>query len=259
MGRWTTRTSSPPPAASFEGVEAVCFDLDQTLVDALGAWRRGFIEAIALAAARLPALREQDPGALHDERFRPLVMAAFSGGDGDWDSRFVDEAFTQLLAEYGDPRATVVPDTVAAYHAAWPRHTHLFADALPALDALDGRYRLALITNGAAREQRLKIEQHGLAQRFGVILVSREVGIRKPDPAIFHQALAALGAPPERAVHIGDSLEHDVAGAQAAGVRSIWLNRGAASPDLPHPPPDAVLQDLTALPQLLGLPRASCG
>lgn len=245
----------------FEDTEAVCFDLDQTLVDALGSWRLAFIEAIGLAAEQLPALRTEDPGLLHDERFRPLVQQAFGRGDGDWDSRFVDEAFAWLLAGYGagDAAHGVVPRVVAAYHDAWPRHTRLFDDVLPVLEALQGRFRLALITNGAAREQRLKIERHGLDRWFDVILVSREVGVRKPHPAIFQQALATLAVAPERAVHIGDSLEHDVAGARSAGMLAVWLNREGAGRDPSSPAPAAVLPGLDELPRLLGRAPVSRG
>ena len=55
----------------------------------------------------------------------------------------------------------------------------------------------------------------------------------KPEPAIFVHALSQLGVDADRAVMIGDSLERDVDGAAAVGIRGIWLNRaGEASPSL---------------------------
>jgi putative hydrolase of the HAD superfamily len=55
--------------------------------------------------------------------------------------------------------------------------------------------------------------------------VGGEFACGKPAPAIFHAALEAAGCRPDQAVHIGDSLTHDIAGAQGVGIRSIWLNR----------------------------------
>ena len=57
---------------------------------------------------------------------------------------------------------------------------------------------------------------------FDEIVVSAEEGVEKPDPAIFHRAFERLGVRPEDAVHVGDSEEHDVAGARAAGCMGWW-------------------------------------
>ena len=59
---------------------------------------------------------------------------------------------------------------------------------------------------------------------------SAAVGAAKPDPAIFTAALERAGARPEDAVHVGDSLEKDVAGARAAGIRPVLLCRDGDPP-----------------------------
>lgn len=61
------------------------------------------------------------------------------------------------------------------------------------------------------------LERLGVADRFATIVTAAEAGVQKPDPAIFHLALARLGVPPERALHIGDA-EADREGAFAAGL-----------------------------------------
>ena len=61
-------------------------------------------------------------------------------------------------------------------------------------------------------------------------MVSEEAGVAKPDPRIFAIALERLGADPAEAVMIGDSWVNDIAGAAAAGVRSIWFNRSDLAP-----------------------------
>jgi putative hydrolase of the HAD superfamily len=63
------------------------------------------------------------------------------------------------------------------------------------------------------------LERHGLREAFDVVVVSAEVGARKPDPAPFRFALDQLGVEPGRALHVGDHRPHDEAGARAAGMR----------------------------------------
>jgi len=75
------------------------------------------------------------------------------------------------------------------------------------------------------------LEQTGLAPLLDGVLTSAEVGSAKPDGAIFARGLALAGAEPHEAIHVGDSAEHDVAGARAAGIEPLLVVRdGAATP-----------------------------
>jgi putative hydrolase of the HAD superfamily len=62
------------------------------------------------------------------------------------------------------------------------------------------------------------------------ILTSAEAGVRKPAPAIFAQALAIVDAVPADAIHVGDSLDEDVAGARAAGIEPVLVRRHGGDP-----------------------------
>jgi putative hydrolase of the HAD superfamily len=76
------------------------------------------------------------------------------------------------------------------------------------------------------------LERTGLRPLVDAVVISAELGVAKPDPAIFRAALDRLGAVADGAVHVGDSLEHDVAGARAAGLEAVLVARnGAAAPD----------------------------
>ena len=82
------------------------------------------------------------------------------------------------------------------------------------------------------------------------MVISGEFGRAKPDPAIFHEALRLAAASPDEAVFIGDAPEFDIAGAQAAGIRSIWMNRAGQAWAGAARPPDreiAALSDLIPL------------
>ncbi len=91
----------------------------------------------------------------------------------------------------------------------------------------------------------------GLEGMVDGVVTSAQVGSPKPDRAIFEAALALAGVAPDRAVHVGDSIEHDVRGALAAGIRPVLLSRENAEPDGP-PPGVPTITSLAELSPLLG-------
>ncbi|MFV8754932.1 HAD family hydrolase [Nannocystaceae bacterium ST9] len=100
----------------------------------------------------------------------------------------------------------------------------------------DGGLRLGVVSNGGP-SQRRKLERARLPlECFTAIVISGEVGLAKPDPRIFALALARLELSAGEVMMIGDSPEHDIAGAHAAGLASGWIARGRSWPaalDLP--------------------------
>lgn len=122
------------------------------------------------------------------------------------------------------------------------------------LDQLRGRYWLGMITNGAPDLQRLKLDGTGLRAYFDPLVVSGDLGVGKPEAAIFATALDRAGVAPEEAVMIGDSWYRDVLGAIGAGMRAVWINPvGAPALELPLGAPGVlVAEDLRALPGLIG-------
>ena len=98
------------------------------------------------------------------------------------------------------------------------------------------------------------IAHHGLA--FAAVVCSEEVGAYKPAPAMFARALAALALGPHEVLHIGDSLRCDVAGARAAGIRTVWINRHER-PAVEEATADLVVGDLGELLECAaaGIPR----
>ena len=81
---------------------------------------------------------------------------------------------------------------------------------------------VALVSNWDVRLRGL-LDELGLLDRFQEVIISAEVGIEKPDPAIFEHALQRLGRAPERAVHVGDTWNDDILGARKFGMKAIWL------------------------------------
>jgi len=102
-----------------------------------------------------------------------------------------------------------------------------FEDVLPALTRLGQSLPLGVITNGNA-----DLEAIGLHHHFQFILASARFGRAKPDPSIFLAACEAMRVRPEEAVYVGDDLRLDVEGAQKAGLRAVWMNRGGSDAHL---------------------------
>lgn len=101
-----------------------------------------------------------------------------------------------------------------------------YPDAAPALEALAGRgMRLVCVSNWDVSLSEV-LARCGLADAFDGVVTSAGSGARKPDPAIFGAALELAGCSADEALHVGDTLEEDVAGAGAAGIRAILLDRG---------------------------------
>lgn len=94
------------------------------------------------------------------------------------------------------------------------------------LRKLHGRYKLGVVSNFAIPECVIKLlERQGLEKLFDVIIVSGAVNRRKPHPEIYQKALQALKVAPEETVFVGDTVDADVQGAKAAGMKTIYIER----------------------------------
>jgi putative hydrolase of the HAD superfamily len=110
-------------------------------------------------------------------------------------------------------------------------------------------HRLGLLTNGLSCLQREKIHGAGLEPYFDAVCVSGDLGVGKPDRHPFRHLLDRLGSSPERAAMVGDNPERDVAGAQASGLRGIWLDRGDRRP-VEGVTPDLIIKSLEEVLEL---------
>lgn len=105
-----------------------------------------------------------------------------------------------------------------------PLKTHLFPYVHETLSYLGSKYGLSLITNGFTEVQHVKIANCGLRDYFTHVLVSEQIGFKKPHPAIFHHAAALSRVLPEDCVMVGDNLEADVLGAIEAGMQACLFD-----------------------------------
>lgn len=182
-----------------------------------------------------PAYLTRHPGTPEEEvrrgiramiqmEFRRRQEAGDWVGTYDWDS---------IIATVGRELGyTGAPMAVAALvrHYCTPEHVAALPGAHTCLAALRAAgHTLKVLTNGFATYQEPVLETLGLTGFFASILTPDRCGSAKPQPDFF----AAAGPPP--ALHVGDTLVHDICGARAAGFTAVWL-----PPDLP-----AALQDIS--------------
>ncbi len=131
---------------------------------------------------------------------------------------------------------------------AW-EHAHnfdIYEDVLPTFADLRGRGLLIGLVSNTGRDLEAFVRHHGL--EVDAAVSSGAHGKTKPHPAIFETALERLGVAAATAVMVGDSVEDDVEGARAAGMRGVLLDREDRYPEI-----EEKLTDLLALPAALGL------
>lgn len=111
------------------------------------------------------------------------------------------------------------------------------AGAVDLLNALKGRVKMGIITNGFTALQQARLERTGFLGVFDLLVISEQVGYAKPHPAIFDYALTQMGNPArERVLMVGDNPDSDILGGINAGLATCWLNAdNRAQPEGIHP------------------------
>jgi putative hydrolase of the HAD superfamily len=212
-------------------VRAVLCDLDDTLFDHTHASRCAVSE-LHRSVPDFSCWSPDEFTSRHREMLETLHLEVLAGRLSISDARI--ERFKRLLiaAEVAEPDR-VAPECARTYRLAYETSWRTVPGAAPLLASLSARgIRTAVVTNNLASEQRSKLQRCGLSGYVDELVTSEEVGVQKPDERIFRVALERVGATAEEAVMIGDAWSTDIAGARAAGVRPIWLNRsGGRSPD----------------------------
>lgn len=216
-------------------IDAICFDLDDTLCT-----HRRSPQSVLELAFEDAGVSPLFPASDYYDRFEAYLEESTDVVD------LRERCFGDLAVEAGADRAT--GEAVArAYTAERVSHdVELLAGAREAIDRFAEEHRLALVTNGSPEMQRRKLETVGLEDDFETVVYAGYDAPAKPAPEPFEIALEALETTPDRAVHVGNSLSSDVAGARAAGLRSVWVPNGdgVATTD---PEPDYTLESLSEL------------
>ncbi|GEQ85615.1 noncanonical pyrimidine nucleotidase, YjjG family protein [Patiriisocius marinistellae] len=133
----------------------------------------------------------------------------------------LQDTFEKLSLTYGLEIIDALSD---GYIDELPGNNYLFDGAIELLEYLKNKYTLHIITNGFAEVQNIKMERSNLAPYFKTITSSEEVGVKKPNPIVFHTALEKTNAAPETSIMIGDTFDADILGAESVGMDTIFYN-----------------------------------
>jgi HAD superfamily hydrolase (TIGR01662 family) len=192
-------------------------------------------------------------------RFTSRVSKFSAGSDPDFIEITSANFLRTLLAEAGYPS---LPDetirrALKAKFAITQERWLLEEDTISTLKALKEQgLHLGLVSNaGDAHDVDALVDKHCLRPYFEQVIISANVGVRKPNPQIFKLALDYFKAAPETTAMVGDTLGADILGARNAGIASVWITRRAnRSDNRAHEDtiqPDAVITRLSELPPLL--------
>lgn len=220
------------PDLDFDRFDALTFDCYGTLID----WETGILaglrtileprgvtvddEALLEAFARHEAALEAGPY----RRYRDVLAGAARG------------VSAELAVEPSDAEVDCFADTVGD----WPA----FPDTPAALARLAGRYRLGVITN--CDDDLFAASNRRLGVTFDWIVTAEQARSYKPDPHNFELALARIGLPRERILHVAQSLYHDHVPARRLGLATAWIDRRRDKPGFGATPPAEATPDLVA-------------
>lgn len=128
------------------------------------------------------------------------------------------------------------------------------AERVAAVRRIAPHFRLGLLSNfDDSQSGREVLADTGVADLFEAVIISAEVGIRKPNQLIYRRMLEMLGLEPHQVLFVGDTPREDVWGPREAGMRTAWVSKGAPSVPEGIPQPDFIIADLSELPAILGL------
>lgn len=235
--------------------QAVLFDLDDTLLwddrsvkEAFQATCQAGSDASGVDPNALEEAVRREARALYEsyETFPFTKMIGINPFEGMWAPFLEGEqpefrkleslapgyrkaAWTQGLLALGVDNEQLGAELAERFPAERRARPIVYEETFRVLDALKGKYKLLLLTNGSPDLQREKLA--GVPQiipYFDHIIISGEFGEGKPAASIFKHALERLGIEPDHGIMVGDKLTTDILGANTIGMTSVWINRHGA-------------------------------
>ena len=231
------------------GYLAVLFDVDETLYDRTKAQPLILRHIMAQLPELFAGQAEEKVVAAYERSDQLTAEHVLTSGS----IRATRNRRTRIfLEEFGLDSDAAVEAVTEQYVAAYRCVNTPIDGAVKVVEACVRHLRVAVISNAFSDVQYHKLESIGLSrQTFEFVLLSEDIGIRKPDPAIFLKGCQLLEIEPGQALYVGDSFRNDVIGAAAAGMDSCWFN-----PEAEPPPEGASVRpeyEIRALTQLLPL------
>jgi FMN hydrolase / 5-amino-6-(5-phospho-D-ribitylamino)uracil phosphatase len=225
-----------------QNIRAITFDLDDTL------WEIGPV--IRRAEALLWQWLEENYPRI-PLRWEPQALVELRRSMFDefpdmvHDFRFMRKTMLERIALESGYSADLVESAIGIFDAA-RNEVELYPEVLSELKWFAERFVVIAITNGNAN-----LHTIGIADLFDDIVTSVNVGVAKPARPIFDAAVRRAGVAPQETLHVGDHAESDIQGARDAGMRTVWVNRTSAEWPDHLDAPDATVDDISGVRELL--------
>ena len=192
------------------------------------------------------------------ERFQEAYVKArdelYVKADADLEEPHFNLRVSETLKSFGynhNVSSPIVKTATSEFCDEFMTFVYLDKDAETLLQRLHGKYKLGIISNFAIPECVEKLlKDHRLYGLFDAVVVSAAVNKRKPSPEIFKSTLLALGVSAAETVFVGDTLDSDVEGAKAVGMKSVYIQRRVEK-ELKNVHPDVIIKNLSELPLVL--------
>jgi putative hydrolase of the HAD superfamily len=230
-----------------KNIKAVLFDIDDTLFDRSKA-QSIILDLIVKKFPQVFQSLEIDrilEAFIESDRVTVESFNAGAPSEGLRDVR--SQHFLRLLGISEDYAAAITEMYVREY----PSVIAPVDGAVPLVKESSRRFKVGVVSNGLPDVQYRKLDTLGLRDVFTCIVLSEEIGIRKPDPRIFHRAADLLQVQPSECLYVGDSYDSDIVGAKAAGMSTCWLSRNASYPENTIIHTDYVVSHLEELNRIL--------
>jgi putative hydrolase of the HAD superfamily len=200
-------------------VEAMCFDLDDTLVQTTY-----FNDQSLNAVIKVLSDRHVSLGISEDEARKLVLQIKIQHGAS------YGKLFEELKAALAIDDEKVLTELTMAYDRFEDASLRLFSGAIELLKQLiQNRVKLCVVTNGDAYRQWKKMIATGIADLFDCVVISETAGVSKPDPRIFQTAISLLDSDPSETAFVGDRPDLDIKGARQAGMYTVRVLQGRAA------------------------------
>ena len=232
--------TTPKQAPDLSTIKTISFDGDGTLWDFESAMHSAL--ELTLTQLRLLAKNDKTQQLTVQKMIAIRDFVASELGEATVPLEQIRyAAFVKTLEYVGSPSMAIARELHQLYLEARTAGIKPYSDVPAALEELKSRYKIGMISNGNTLPETV-----GMPDIFQFTVFANDYGFAKPDPRIFEFALARSGSRPEHVLHVGDSLESDVHGANTSGLHSAWLNRDAMTNDTDIRP-DLEIIDFTEL------------
>ncbi|WP_329003654.1 HAD family hydrolase [Kribbella sp. NBC_00709] len=204
-------------------MKAIIFDLDNTLFDHTGCAVRGLRSWLTELGITPTDELIAEWFVIEEDQFNRFLSGELTH-QGQRRGRL--RTFLPVLGRPVPSTDAELDEVFTGYLQQYQANWIAYPDARPALEVARGNgWRIGVLTNGSTKQQNAKLAAIGLADLIDVVCTSESLGVSKPAPEAYLRTCEALGVEPADVLMIGDNLELDVLGAQAAGLAARHLDR----------------------------------